>query len=86
MTIEGTFYKLIPIDDNSPFFDLSLLKTIKSKTNPREEWQIVAYGITIDTAIRRIINYAINSKYQDEAITFEEYLNAYNREKINLKL
>ena len=36
MQIQGDFYKITSIDDSSPFWDLELLKTIKSKTNPRQ--------------------------------------------------
>lgn len=81
MTIEGSFYKIVPINDNSPLFDLYLLRTIKSKTNPREEFQLEGYGMPLESAINRVINYSINSKYKDEAITIKEYLDVYKEIK-----
>lgn len=77
MVIEGANYKLTSIDDNSPFWDLELLKTIKSKTNPRTEFVNVGYGLTIESAIRRIIQFTICSKY--ESLTLKEYLEEFNK-------
>ena len=77
MIIEGANYKLTSIDDNSPFWDLELLKTIKSKTNPRTELVNVGYGLTIESAIRRIIHYNICSKH--ETLTLKEYLDEFKK-------
>lgn len=77
MVIEGANYKLTSIDDNSPFWDLELLKTIKSKTNPRTELVNVGYGLTIESAIRRIIHYNICSKH--ETLTLKEYLDEFKK-------
>lgn len=77
MVIEGTNYKLTSIDDNSPFWDLELLKTIKSKTNPRTEFVNAGYGLTIESAIRRIIQFTICSKH--DSLTLKEYLNEFKR-------
>ena len=79
MTIEGSFYKIVPINDNSPLFDLYLLRNIKSKTNPRDEFQIEGYGMPLDAAIGRIIRFALNSKHQDEVLSLKEYLQEYER-------
>lgn len=77
MQIQGDFYKIISIDDSSPFWDLELLKTIKSKTNPRQEYVNAGYGLTLDSAIKRIIQFAISSKY--DVLTLKDYLQAYNK-------
>ena len=77
MQIIGNFYKLTSIDDNSPFWDLELLKTIKSKTNPRTEFVNAGYGLTIESAIRRIIQFTICSKH--DSLTLKEYLNEFKR-------
>ncbi len=79
MTIEGSFYKIVPINDNSPFYDLYLLRTIKSKTNPRDEFQLEGYGMPLDAAIGRIIRFALNGKHQDEVLSLNEYLQEYER-------
>lgn len=77
MQIQGDFYKITSIDDSSPFWDLELLKTIKSKTNPRQEYVNAGYGLTLDSAIKRIIQFAISSKY--DVLTLKDYLQAYKK-------
>lgn len=77
MQIQGDFYKITSIDDSSPFWDLELLKTIKSKTNPRQEYVNAGYGLTLDSAIKRIIQFAISSKYN--VLTLKDYLRAYKK-------
>lgn len=77
MQIQGDFYKITSIDDSSPFWDLELLKTIKSKTNPRQEYVNAGYGLTLDSAIKRIIQFAISSKY--DVLTLKDYLQTYKK-------
>lgn len=80
MIIQGNFYRIEPINDTSPLWDLYLLRKINSKTNPREEFQLEGYGMPLDSAIGRIIRYAINSKYgKDEITTLKEYLNVFKQ-------
>ena len=82
MIIQGNFYRIEPINDNSPLWDLYLLRKVNSKTNPREEFQLEGYGMPLDSAIGRIIRYAINSKYgKDEMTTLKEYLNVFKQIK-----
>lgn len=77
MQIQGDFYRITSIDDSSPFWDLELLKSIKSKTNPRQEYVNAGYGLTLDSAIKRIIQFAISSKY--DVLTLKDYLRAYKK-------
>ena len=82
MIIQGNFYRIEPINDTSPLWDLYLLRKVNSKTNPREEFQKEGYGMPLDSAIGRIIRYAINSKYgKDEITTLKEYLNVFKQIK-----
>lgn len=82
MIIQGNFYRIEPINDTSPLWDLYLLRKVNSKTNPREEFQLEGYGMPLDSAIGRIIRYAINSKYgKDEITTLKEYLNVFKQTK-----
>ena len=77
---QGNFYRIEPINDTSPLWDLYLLRKVNSKTNPREEFQLEGYGMPLDSAIGRIIRYAINSKYgKDEITTLKEYLNVFKQ-------
>lgn len=80
MIIQGNFYRIEPINDTSPLWDLYLLRKVNSKTNPREEFRLEGYGMPLDSAIGRIIRYAINSKYgKDEITTLKEYLNVFKQ-------
>lgn len=80
MIIQGNFYRIEPINDTSSLWDLYLLRKVNSKTNPREEFQLEGYGMPLDSAIGRIIRYAINSKYgKDEITTLKEYLNVFKQ-------
>lgn len=82
MIIQGNFYRIEPINDTSPLWDLYLLRKVNSKTNPREEFQLEGYGMPLDSAIGRIIRYAINSNYgKDEITTLKEYLNVFKQIK-----
>ena len=84
MVIEGDFYRLTPIDDTSPFWDLEILKTIKSKTKPRTEFVNAGYGMTLESAIAKIIQYAICSKH--DKLTLKEYLDEYTRVKRTISI
>jgi hypothetical protein len=77
MQIIGDYYKLTPINEHSPKYDLELLHKIGGK-NPREEFKIVAYGISLESAIERIILYAINQKLEE--VSLKEFLEAYKEE------
>ena len=80
MIIQSNFYRIEPINDNSPLWDLYLLRKVNSKTNPRDEFQLEGYGMPLDSAIGRVIRYAINSKYgKDEITTLKEYLNVFKQ-------
>lgn len=79
MIIEGEFYRLTPISEHSSKYDLELLYDIKGK-NPRKEYKIASYGIPIEIAIKRIITYAVNKKFDNEVITLKEFLSEYKEE------
>lgn len=81
MIIEGPFYRLIPINDSSPRFDLELLYDIGGK-NPRKEFKIEGYGYPLEAAIERCIHYAVRKKFEkDEVVTLDRYLNEFNKAK-----
>ena len=53
MIIEEKDFRLIPIKETSNLFDLELLKTVnKGKSTERQEFKNVAYGVTIESAIK----------------------------------
>ena len=84
MIIQGEFYRLTPINEYSPKYDLELLYSIGGK-NPREEFKVVAYGISMESAFGRIIHYAINKKLGEEVITLKQFFNAYKEESNKIR-
>lgn len=84
MTIEGELYKLKPISDSSPFYDLELLYDIGGK-NPRQEFKVECYGITLENALSRICNYYINKNHKDEAITLKQFVKEYKEALENFR-
>ena len=81
MVIEGSFYKITPINEYSQFFDLELLHEIGGK-NPRKEFKHVAYGISLERAIKIITMYNVNQRHKQDVINLEQFLNSY-KEEIN---
>lgn len=81
MIIEEKDFRLIPISDDSPIFDLELLYTIRPKgKEPRQEFKNAAYGINLESAIKKIVQYKVASKHKDEAITLSTYLSEFKQE------
>ena len=62
MVIEGPFYRLTPINDSSPRFDLELLCDISGKY-PRKEFKVVGFGFLLESAVERCIHYAVRRKF-----------------------
>jgi hypothetical protein len=86
MIIEGSFYRLTPINDASPRFDLELLYDIGGK-NPRKEFKVEGYGYSLEAAVERCINYATRKKFgKDEIITLGQYLDEFKKAKKEIKL
>lgn len=81
MIIEGSFYRLTPIGDSSPRFNLELLYDIEGK-NPRQEFKVEGYGYPLEAAIERCIHYATRKKFKkDEVITLSRYLDEFKETK-----
>jgi len=82
MTLEDTDYRLVPIDDDgSPFFDLYLMKTIRPKGGPaRKEMTLVAYGMTLRSAIERIASYRVQKRHPEEALQIRQYFKEFIQE------
>ena len=79
MVIEGSFYRLTPVSESSPFFDLELLYDIGGK-NPRKEFKIEGYGLTLETAIDKCCRYAVYKKFdKEEIISLKQYIDEYKK-------
>ena len=77
MVIEESDFRLIPVKESGLLFDLELLKVInKGKENERTEFKNIAYGITIESALKYIANARISAKYND-SISLKQYLQEY---------
>ena len=83
MVIQGDFFRLTPSGEHSLLFDLELLHTVKGKTT-REEYKIAGYGIPLESAIKKCIQYALNNKF--EVLSLKEYLYEYKKMQKELEL
>lgn len=79
MIIEESDFRLENSNDFSQFWDLELLYTVKPKSGEaRNEFKNSGYGLTLETAIKRIINYRISKKH--ETLSLAQYLKEYKEE------
>ena len=76
MVIQGDFYQITPVNEHSLLFDLKLLYEIKGK-NPRMEYKDVGYGLTLTSAIKQCIQYALSRKF--EVLSLKEYLDEFKK-------
>lgn len=83
MVIQGNFFQLTPVSEHSLLWDLKLLYKIGGK-NPREEYKEAGYGLTLDTAIKKCINYALNQRF--EVLSLKEYLDEFKKLQEEIKL
>ena len=81
--IQGDFFQLIPVNEHSLKFDLKLLYKVGGK-NPREEYKDAGYGLSLETAIKKCIQYAINQKF--EVLSLKEYLDEFKNIQNELEL
>lgn len=75
--IEESDFRLIPVSDNLIFFDVEYLYTVnKGKENERTEFRNIAYGVPLDSAIKRIAGCRVNNKIKD-ITDLKTYLKEY---------
>ena len=81
MIIEEHDFRLIPISDNSQRFDLELLSRIQAKDKEaRYEFKNVAYGISLEYAVKKVAHYRVCNKHKNEAIKLLTYFQEFNKE------
>lgn len=84
MIIEEEDFRLIPSGNS---FDLELLCKVQPKgKEARFEFKNVAYGISLEYAIKKIIQYRISQKYKDEAISLRTYFKEFKEELDSIKI
>lgn len=85
MTIEESDFRLTPMSNDSNFWDLEFLHTVKSRSGEiRQEFKNAAYGLTLESAIKRIVHYRCINKRKNDALNMNEYLKLYRQELQNL--
>lgn len=85
MIIEESDFKLTPVDEALPLYDLELLYTIKPKNGEeRQEFKVYGYGMSLEACLQRVANYRLRRNHPDESITLKQFLEEYKQ--INLDL
>ena len=86
MIIEEKDFRLTPISDSSPQYDLELLYKIQPKgKEARLEFKNVAYGISLEYAIKKIAHHRVCCKHKEEAIGLLTYFKEFKEELDSLK-
>jgi hypothetical protein len=84
MIIEESDFRLTPVSETSSLFDLELLYTIRPKgKETRQEFKNVAYGISLESALKKIIQYRLSGKH--DAVNLATYLKEFKEELDSLK-
>ena len=79
MEIVGEDFKIL-YDDSHNRFDLKLIKVINAKNadKRREEFTEAGYSMSMETCLKKIINFRINNK--KDSLTISEYLRLFKEE------
>lgn len=81
MIIAEQDFRLTPTDAFSNRFDVELLYKVKPKTGEvHEEFKNVAYAVNLEYALKLIINYRVQKKAKDAALTMKQFLYLYTKE------
>ena len=86
MEIAEKDFKLKPVDECSTFFDLELLYVVKPRgREPRLEFKNAGYGLSLESAIKKVAQYRVDCNHREEAIRLKEYFSEYKKEIDSLK-
>lgn len=86
MEIVEKDFKLKPISDDCPQFDLELLYMVKPRGGEaRLEFKNAGYGMSMENAIKRIAHYRVSCKHREEATRIKTYFEEYKKELDDLK-
>lgn len=86
MEIVEKDFKLKPIDESSPIFDLELLYVVKPRGGEsRLEFKQAGYGLSLENAIKKIAQYRVNCNHKEDAIKIKTYFSEYKKELDELK-
>ena len=86
MTIEEADFRLTPCSEASSHFDLELLYVVnKGKDNERTEFRNAGYGLSLESAIRKITMSRIGNKYGEGTISLKQFLEEFKGEIEKIK-
>lgn len=86
MTIEEADFRLTPCSEASSQFDLELLYVVnKGKDNERTEFRNAGYGLSLESAIRKITMSRIGNKYGKGTISLKQFLEEFKGEIEKIK-
>lgn len=86
MTIEESDFRLTPCSEASSRFDLELLYVVnKGKSNERTEFRNAGYGLSLDSAIRKITINRMSTKYGESSISLKTFLEGFREEVSKIK-
>lgn len=86
MEIAEKDFKLKPVSDDCPQFDLEFLYVVKPRGGEaRLEFKNAGYGMSMESAIKRIAHYRVSCKHREEAIRIKTYFEEYKKELDDLK-
>lgn len=67
-------------------FDLELLYVVnKGKDNERTEFRISGYGLSLDSAMRKVAMSRMEKKYGEGTISLAEFLKGFKEEVAKIK-
>lgn len=82
MEIVEKDFKLTSVGKDSLLWDLSLLQIVnKGKSNEREEFKNVGYGMTLSRALAIAAHARIYNKYEDQEISLKTYRDEFRQIK-----
>lgn len=86
MEIVEKDFKLKPISEDCPMFDLELLYVVKPRGGEaRLEFKNAGYGMSIENVIKKIAHYRVCCNHKDDAIKIKTYFEEYKKELDDLK-
>ena len=86
MIIEEQDFRLTPCNETSTSFDLELLYVVnKGKDNERTEFRISGYGLSLESAIRKVAMSRLEKKYGEGTISLAEFLKGFKEEIAKIK-
>ena len=80
LTLKGEDFILEQLDTGSFMFDLKLKRTVHGKNGvDREEFKIDGYGMPLNYAFGKIVNYRLARQYNGEVAMLKQFIADYRK-------